>query len=195
MTQTSEDFLSNPKFDTPNLDTVPAISTLISSSASFYRTELNSNIEINIPQGIDPLSQNIWQSPDVFLPVNTFTTTAPNTIVSYPSSRDVQLLKDYKVLHEVIIQFKMEKSDGTNYINQRELRATLVNGTGVQYNQSIFSYWMPDTGSHDQIVLKGYITHYANDLVKLKLNIVQDNRLSGQSNSLLTIFRVNWNLL
>ena len=188
------DSMSSPLFLKFNAETIPELKPLgIDSSANFYRTSLNSNIAITIPIGMN--DQGKYISPDIYLPVNIFNATKPNTVISYPNNRDIRILQNVTCFYDIIIQFKLTKSDGSNYVNNREIRTTLVNASGEVYDESIFSNQQPDTGQHDMIMIKGYISHYRNDIVKIKLNLAQNNRLGGQSDTLLTVFRITLNLL
>jgi hypothetical protein len=190
----SRDILSKPIFFDFGNNNHQLITSLIDSSASFYRTFDNSNIEITIPLGTDPLSVDLFLSPDVYLPSNIFNSTNSNTIITYPNNKDVQILQNITLFHDILIQFKITQNDNTNFINQRELRATLVNDSNTIYNNAIFANQQPDTGTHDVMILKGYIDHLMNDIVKIKLNISQNDK-NGKSDSKLTIFRISWNIL
>lgn len=175
----------------PNV--LPTVSGLIKSFASFYRTESNSNVQINVPLGIN--DSIYYSSGDIYLPNNILSKTRPNTIISYINNVDVKVTQNFNCMHDILIQFKITKANGTNYANMREVRSTLVNDLGVVYENVIFANQQPNTGEHDTIILKGYVVHNVNDIVRIKLNIVQDNKLSDQSDSMITIFRIIWNIL
>lgn len=172
---------------------LPTVSGLIKSFASFYRTETNSNVNITIPLGIN--DGIFYSSSDIYLPNGIFTKTFPNIIISYVNNVDVKVTQNFNCMHDILIQYKITKSDGTNYKNRREIRSTLVNGSGNIYENVIFANQQPNTGDHDMIILKGYIVHSVGDIVKIKFNIVQDNKFGDQSDSMITIFRVMWNIL
>ena len=170
----------------------PTMSGLINSFASFYRTELNSNVQINVSLGTN---DSIFYSSDIYLPNNILNKTQPNSIISYINNVDVRVAQNFNCMHDILIQFKITKANGTNYSNRREVRSTLVNNLGVVYENVIFANQQPNTGEHDTIILKGYVAHNVNDIVRIKLTIVQDNKLNDQSDSLITIFRIIWNIL
>lgn len=191
----NQDTLIQPTFIT--YDNMISLSYVVqNSSGNFFRTNANSNIELIVPLGVDILSDNIYTSPDIYLPLNTFNSVKDNDIVKFPSNKDVNILDDVTCLHDIFIQYKIAKSDDNNFLNQREIIATLVKADGTTiYSNSIISHRQPDTSAHDDIVFKGNISHSYNDIVKIKFNIIQDERLSGHSNSKLTIFYVAWNIL
>lgn len=171
-------------------------SSMLYSSANFFRNVSNSNIKIIIPLGPDISPNTIWLSPNIYLPNNIFNSIKSLNEVQYEFNKDVRIIADIVFLHDILIQFKITKSDDSNFINQRELRCTLVKEDGVTvYDSSFYSNQQPDSGSHDYIILRGHITHNLNDLIKLKINIVQDDKLVGKSDTALTIFRISWNIL
>jgi hypothetical protein len=174
---------------------MPDVSMLY-SSAAFIRNEENKNITINIPTGPDISPGSIWLSPNIYLADNTFNLSRPISEITYPNNKDVLILKDLSFLHDVFIQFKLTKSDGTNYSNNRELRCILTRGDGATpYDSSFYANQMPTSNAHDSIQLRGHIQHNLNDLVRLKFNVVQDNENADTTDTKLTIFRINWNLL
>ena len=186
---------SLPEPDFFDFKTVIPASVMIYSSAHFYRTQYNTNIELNINLGSN-ISPIIWLSPSIYLPDNIFNLTKPVDEISYPNSKDVLILKDMTFLHDILIQYKMTKADNNNFLNQRELRCTLVRDDGTSvYDSALFANQQPDTGQHDNIFLKGHITHNLADVVRLKFNVIQDNKLSGQSDTKIKIFRITWNIL
>jgi hypothetical protein len=188
---------SNEKLPPPDIidfSSIPSEAIMLYSSAHFYRTETNANIELDINLGPN-LSPIIFMSPNVYLGANTFNAIKPVDEISFPDNKDALVLKDLTFLHDVLIQYKLVAGDGTNYINQRELRCTLVNEDGVVYDSSLFANQQPDPGQHDNIFLRGHIAHNLGDKVKIKFNIVQDNTNAGHSATKLRIFRIAWNIL
>lgn len=168
---------------------------LLFSSANFYRTVLNTNINITAPLGVDISPGLIYFSPDCYLPVNTFNSTKPITEVIFPDSNQTLILFDSKYMHDIMIQYKLTKEDNTNYTNNREVRATLVNSTGGIYDASIYANSQPNPGAHDILHIKGYVEHNVNDAIRIKLNVVQDTTRSDTSSSKITILRISWNIL
>lgn len=170
--------------------------TMMYSSANFFRTSSNSNIEITVPLGADISPGTIWFSPNIYLPNGIFNSTRPITEIIYPNNKDALVLVDQNFLHDVLIQYKITKNNGQNFTNSREIRCTLVRDDGTTvYEASLYSNTQPDSGAHDYIIVRGHILHNLNDTVKIKLNIVQDKKNDDQSDSKLTIFRVSWNIL
>jgi hypothetical protein len=180
-----------PPADFIDFDKLIPQAVMLYTSAAFVRNESNTNIVIDIPLGPDLSPGTIWYSPDTYLPNSVYNVTHPITEVIYPSGKDVQILTDLTFMHDVLIQYKITSADGTNYKNDREVRCTFVRGTGVQYDNGIFAYQMPESGQHDCLLLRGYISHSMSDLVKLRFNIVQG---IGGSDTRLTIFRITWNI-
>lgn len=197
----NKDSLTYPKFidvntsDTLQLvESVPSIVT--ASSANFYRTELNTNILIEVPIGDDAEIENIYTSPNMFLPVDIFNAVKETDYVMYPDKSYAKILQESVCVYDILIQYKMAKPDGTNFGNQREIRTTLVKEDGnTMYDETIFSDQQPDTGQHDNIVLKGYIAHNVNDIVKIRFNITQENSRGDYTDTLITIFRISWNMI
>lgn len=190
----NEDFLPEPAFaNIIDPSSIDAANT--SSNAVFYRTELNSNIQITIPQGTPNGGGTLWTSPNIYLPINAFNYVYETTNIIYPNYRDAQILQVSTYTHSLLIKFKLTKADTTNFANQREIRTYLVMADGTTaYNSSIFSNQEPDTGQHDFILIDQSISHSINDIVKILFYIVQDDTLTDMSDSLLTVFRVSWNI-
>jgi len=171
-------------------------SNAIYSSAAFIRDIKNNNIDIIISLGDEISPGTIWYSQNIYLDNNTFNITRPVTEVTYPNNKDMMILKKLTYQHDIFIQYKLSKNDGTNYTNRRELRCTIVKQDGITlYDSCFFANQQPETSQHDVIQLRGHIQHEINDIIKLKINIAQDNRNNDQSDSKLTIFRINWNIL
>ncbi len=171
-------------------------SSMLYSSANFFRTASNTNIHINIPLGSDISPGTIWFSPNIYLPDDIFNSIKPIDEVLYPNYKDVRILTDLVFLHDILVQYKITKSDQTNFANQRELRCTLVREDGVSvYDSALYSNQQPDSGQHDYILLRGHITHNLGDLVRLKLNIAQNNIHGDQTDTEIVIFRISWNIL
>lgn len=169
---------------------------LLCASGNFYRTNSNSNITIDIPLGTDISPGSIYLSPDVYLPINSYNDTKTITEVNFPENRDVSISADLQFKHSIMIQYKLEKGDTTNYKNNRGLRAILVKADGTSiYDASLFSEYQPVTGEHNTLLMEGCLTHSIGDLIKIKFSVVQDVNKSDQSSSYLTIFRITWNIL
>jgi hypothetical protein len=162
------------------------------ASANFYRTITNTNIQIFIPVGT--IINGLGMSPDVYLPNMLFNAKKETNAIKYPNNKDVLVLREVTCLHNISLQLKINKADGSNFANQREVRITLVNSTGDVYDQSIFANYQPDTGQHISISLVASIIHTIGDIIKIKINLVQDNKLLDQSDTELTIFNISWNI-
>ncbi len=169
---------------------------LLFSSADFYRTQSNDNVTLSIPLGIDISSGMVFMSPSSYLPVDIFNATRPITEITYPNAHDVCILTDNKFYHEVLFQYKITKSTGANYSNFREVRLTLVRADGTTpYDSSFFGNSQPNSGAHDTITISGYIVHNLNDLIRLNINVVQDNTNADQTDTKMTIFRISWRVI
>lgn len=190
----SSETLPNPDFF--NFASSISEKIMLYSSAAFTRTSGNSNTEIDIIAGPDISPGTIWYSPNTYLSANILNLTRPITEIIYYENRDARILTDLKFLHDVLIQYKLTATDDSEYVNQREIRCSLVREDGTTiYDSSLVAYQQPDSGKHDTLLLRGYIDHSFNDLVRIKLNIVQDNSNNGVSDTRLTILRINWNIL
>jgi hypothetical protein len=171
-------------------------SSLIGSSANFYRNITNTNRLLVIPMGTFINQSGIYVSSNTLLPTNTYTITNPTANIIYPNGVDIKVLTDIKCYYNICIEYKLTKSDGTNYSNQREIRLNLMQSDGITpYNPAMLANIMPDSGSHDKLIINGYINHQAQDLVKLGFAIVQDMSGSDMSDTLLTIFGISINIL
>lgn len=161
------------------------------ATAVFFRTESNSNIEIVIPMGLS--TGGVAGSPAVYLP-SVLSTFQNSNNVSFSDGNRANILQNTKILHNVTILFKLTKSDGTNFRNLREVRCYLVRADGSKYDNSIYSYNQPSTGTHDTMTLRGYIQHTAGSQVLLQFFIAQNDFNGDQSDTQITIFRINWDL-
>ena len=169
--------------------------TMLLASAYFYRTDANTNIEITLTEGIDISPGTIYRSPDTLLPISSFNSTQTTTEIIFPDSNSANILDDLDLMHDVRIQYKLTKSDDTNFTNCRELRTILVkDDESTIYHSGISSHNQPDTGQHDNIFIKGPISHLTDDKVKIKFNLIQDTTNSDNSDTKLTIFRITWTI-
>lgn len=162
------------------------------TSANFYRTAYNTNVSIYIPAGTE--TNSISSSADVYLPNAIFNSKNETATVKYTNNKDVFIMGEVTCLHNILIQFKINKADGTNFSNQRAVRITLVRQDGTTYDQSICANYQPDTGHHVTAILNGNIIHTIRDIIKIKINLVQDSKLNDNSDTLLTIFNISWNI-
>lgn len=178
-----------------NFANIAPESVMLYSSASFTRNENNTSIDLLIDLGPDISPGAVWLSPNTYLPDNIFNITRPIDEINYPTNKEVLILKDLRFLHDIFIHYKITKSDGTNFTNQREMRCIPVRADNTPYNSSLFSYQQPDSGQHDHLMIRGHLDHNLGDIIKLKINIVQDNKRADKSDTKLTIFRISWNIL
>jgi hypothetical protein len=162
------------------------------ASANFYRTVNNANIQITLPLGLG--TNEVFISPDTYLPISIFNKKIETTAIKYPNNRDVIIAQEILCRHDILIQYKLTKMDGSNFSNRREIRITLVKDDGSIYDESIIANYQPDTGQHDSIILNGTIMHKNNDVVKIKIFIIQDNKAHDKADTKLTIFQVSWNI-
>jgi hypothetical protein len=162
------------------------------SSATFYRTSANSNITIDVPLGtVD--ANNIYTSEDAYLPPDAYNDIKSTDAISFTGA-DATILADQTAIYDINIQFKLIGDDGYNFVNQRSIYTTLVNGSNIEYEPSMAHIIQPDTGYHETITIKGSIDHVQGDVVKLRMTLAQDNKLNGQSGSNVVIFNLSWNI-
>lgn len=188
---------NNDSLASPTFISFSNIASVVNnSSANFYRNSANSNVVLMIPMGTDAFISTLYESGNVFLPINIYNKKKEIDSVIFPNNADAFILKSVTCTHDIVIQYKLNKADGTNFQNRREIRVSLVNQDGITvYDDSIFSNEQPDSGAHGSILIKGSIAHNINDLVKIRINVVQDSKLQDQSNSALTIFLISWDIL
>jgi hypothetical protein len=190
-----DDALPYPVFITSaNLSTLA--SDIEYGSANFFRTSFNNNMVITVPLGADSTSVGIYTSNNIYLPSNIFNLVENITDgVLFINNVDATLLTPCTIFHDILIHYKITKADSTNYTNKRELRATIVQADGVTtYDDSIYSNKQPDTGDHDCLIMKGHVMHNQSDIVRIKFQLIQDITQTDETDSLLTIFRISWNL-
>ena len=110
-------------------------------------------------------------------------------------SSHAQFLDTFTVVHDIAIQYKLTKQDGALYTNTRELNVNLVaeDGTTI-YNEAVNAIKNPIPGEHDVALIKGIIAHNIFDVVKIKFNVVQDNKNSDNSGTTLSIFNIKWHI-
>lgn len=183
------DTLPNPIFVSVNGGGV--VGNTYNSNATFYRTGSNSNVQINVPIG--PLDV-VYVSPDTYLPSFVFNSTRLSAQVIWQNDVNAQFLQTINANHNLIIQYKLTKDNGTNFANQREVRAYLVNAAGNPYDDAIYTSDMPDSGSHSCLLLNQFISQTIGDIIKLKFVIIQDTTNNDETDSLLTIFKISWNI-
>ncbi len=167
---------------------------LLHSNAEFYRTEFNTNLALNLAEGVDISPGTIYRSPDVFLPINAFNSVSPTDEIAFPDMNRINILANQELVHDLRIQFKLTKTDGTQYENRRELRTTLVKDNGTVYNAAFVAHNLSETGTHDNAFIKCKIGHLIDDTVKIRFQLVQDTRNGDNSDTRLTIFRISWML-
>ena len=167
--------------------------TISYSQAIFYRTPTNIDIAIPLTLGTDLLLTNIFTSPNGYLPSNAFNSTKQNAAVVFPTFNYAQILQSYTYTYDIYIQFKLTKLNGTNYINNRELRTNIVRAdANIVYNDAMVSSFMPTSGQIEYILIKGCIFHDVNDISRLQFKVIQDDASSDKSDSLLTITYISW---
>jgi hypothetical protein len=189
----NKDELPMPRFMMLNDISNTQLSAIGYANGTFYRTEFNNNIEITFPLGT--LDTGIYTSSNMYLPSNTFNSKIEIPELIFLSNVNAKAIKKAQINVNLYIQYKLTKSNDQNYINAREIRTTFVKADGVTpYDATLIANNMPDTGSHDLILLNGYIDVEPDDIVKIKMQLFQDNALSGQSDTKLTIFKILWNL-
>lgn len=179
--------LSQPEF--LSLHNIASLFTI--ASANFFRNANNDNSTIYIPMG--PAVDSVYTSPDVYLPLNILNGKTESNTIKFANNRDAFVVGNVTCVHNILIYFKLNKADGNNFANQREIRVDLVRADGSSYN-TIFASYQPDTGAHTAIILNKTLVNQTNDVVRIKFNLFQDNKLNDNSDTLLTIFSVAWNI-
>lgn len=158
------------------------------ASAAFYRTQYNSNIQIVIPAGSSSgglTVNNIFP----ILPSGTFNISAStDTVIANPQYFNV--VNAVNIVHNIKLLVKMQKTDGTNYSNYRELRCYPTKLDGTPYNVSVGANSQPATGDLADIFIAGKISHSIGDNITLGFQVAQVSGAS--SDTLLTIFRIDW---
>ena len=191
------DVLPDPIFNNiinpVSLDNI-VIQSGFNSNATFYRDLFNTNIIVALPIGTGPDVNNLYTSPDAFIPINAFNSVQSATEVNFPNNQYASISQSLTMNHNLLIQYKLIRGNGLNFTNQRQLITTLVDSTNTPYNATIFSNEMPSTGAQDELIINQFITHTAGDIVKIKFKLVQDQLNAGQSGTLLTIFRISWTI-
>ncbi len=169
-----------------------ALQEPFNASATFYRNVNNTNILMSIPLGTN--TNGVYVSPMTYLPAFSFNSVKNTSQVLILNNVDAKILQSMSLYHNIIIQYKISNSNNYNFLNQRELRITLVDGNNNPYNATIFSNSMPDTGAHDTVIINQYIDHAVNDVVKLAFMVTQNSDGINEADTLLTIMRISWNI-
>ncbi len=167
---------------------------MLYTSAKFFRTIFNDNCEVAIPIG-NNYAPTLWYSFDTYLPASIFNSTKPISEVSFPSQNAVQINDDLKFYHDIQIDFELSKNSSRDgYQNTRKIQCLPVRYDGSPYDDSMVGYKQPGPNFRDTLSMQGEINHVAGDVVRLKFNLMQDNGFADQSDTLMTIYRITWNM-
>ncbi len=158
------------------------------ASATFYRTQYNTNIQLTIPQGLDSGGISV-QTALVPLPANTFN--------SYSDSDSISIVSQYAevsqavdIIHNIKILVKIQQVNGTNYTNYRELRCFPIDANGNVYSSSVGANYQPATGDLFDVLVDGKVSHNSGDQITLGFQVAQVT--ANASDTSLTIFRIDW---
>lgn len=159
------------------------------ATGTFYRTQFNTNLEIAMSTGI--ANAGVFVSDPTTYPAFTFNATSTSPNITYAAGA-FTITANMQVVHTITVTFKLQKADGTNYTNYREVRLfpALLNGTA--YNSAVGSNIQPATGNIEYAHINGVINHSAGDVVTLAAQVAQV--VSNASDTLLTVFRIDWQL-
>jgi len=187
----SASYMSN---ETPPLPIVIAPSSgsggsIEIATATFYRTQFNSNIEVTLSTG--SASSGVYVSASEVLPTSSFNATSVSPHMTFASGA-FTITSNVQVMHTATITFKLQKTDATNYTNYRELRLFPAMLSGTAYNSAVGSNIQPATGDIEYAHINGIISHTAGDVVTLAAQVAQV--VANASDTLLTIFRIDWQL-
>lgn len=166
---------------------------ILYGSGAFIRHATDTNIQLVIPIGTN-ITPTIWYSPFIYLSNGSLNNIQNSDLVSFINQKDVQVLSNVVLRHDILIQYKITKDTNANFFNSRNIRCTLVDSHDNVINANISANNHPDTGQHDFLLISGAISHSSGDIVKIQFYLAQDNLLSDQSDTMLTIFRINWNI-
>lgn len=158
------------------------------ASAAFYRTQFNSNIQIVIPAGSSSGGLTVNNTFPI-LPSGTFNISAStDNIIANPQY--FTAVDTINIVHNIKLLVKMQKTDGTNYTNYRELRCYPTRLDGTPYTVSVGANSQPATGDLADIFIAGKISHAIGDQITLGFQVAHVSGAS--SDTLLTIFRIDW---
>lgn len=158
------------------------------ATASFYRTQYNSNITITIPSGSNSSYLTVNNAIPVLVAGTFNNIQGTSNIGVTPQYFSIQ--QGTNIVHSIKVLAKMQKADGTNYSNYRELRCYPTKLDGTPYSLSIGSNNQPATGDLENIFVSGKISHSPGDNITLGFQVSQIS--IGSSDTLLTIFRIDW---
>lgn len=197
-TTTETDYIEDLPFPVPFsfLSSLSQNVMMLYTNAKFYRTVFNNNATMTVAMG-NNYSPGLWYSLDAYLPINIFNSTKPLPEFSFPNLNSVQLNENLKVYHDVEINFKIVKNlNEDGFQNTRKIQCLPVKGDSVTpYDNSLIGYCQPGPNNKNNMFIKGEIDHAAGDVVKLKINIVQDNEFGDQSDTILIINYITWNMM
>lgn len=166
---------------------------MLYTNAKFYRTMFNTNHTVLVPLG-NSYSPGLYYSTDTYFPAGIFNSTKPTTEVVFPNNNSVKINEALKIYHDIQVEFKLTKNiDGDGYQNVRKVQCLPVSAS-TPYDNSLVAYKQPGPNFRDTLHVQGEIDHGAGDEIYLRFNVMQDNKKNDESSTVLTIYRVVWNM-
>ncbi len=182
---------SSPIYFTFNLD---ENANLQCANATFKRDETHLPLTFTLTQGT-ALVPTIYKSPYSSLSINSFNYKTETDDIEFPTDNEALILTEKKYFHQIYITYKLTKPSNINFKNQRSLRVNLVNTLDNIYQIQMEADEQQSSGDHHYILIKGAINHDINDIIKLQFHIIQNTSNSDNSDTLLHIFNIRWNIL
>lgn len=195
-TSNQTDYIEKLPFPTPYsfLQNLSNNVVMLYTSAKFYRTAFNSNIELNMQIG-NNYTPTQYFSQDTFIPTNTFNSTKPITEIGYPNKNSVLINYTGKYYHDVEFEYKLSKnSAGDGYQNMRKIQVLLVRNDVTTEYEDMIAYRQPGPNNRDYLRIAGEIDQTAGDIINIRFNLVQNNTFNDESDTYLEIYSITWNI-
>jgi hypothetical protein len=160
--------------------------------AAFTSTISVPTLSISVPQGTH-VAPTIWTSSDVYLP-SCFNSTGTTSALSWSGGNTAVFSDEFEVMHNILVYYKIHGSSA-NFINRRVFKCFLVNDLGIRYDEARLQFTQqPASSARTTAIINGNYAHVKDDVVKLVFVVTQDDKNSGQGDTLLTIFNINWTI-
>lgn len=173
----------------------------LSLASGFYYLTMFNDVPatVALPLGTEVLLGQLFQSPSA--PCPALFNNVKNSSDAIFQGTGVQIETDGYYSHNVVIQAKLEKKISTepalNYVNRRELRCFISSSAAptAAVDTTLYASVQPDASEHETLIMNGTSVHNVGDVLSIAFQVVQDADRQGQSDSLLTVFRISWNLI
>lgn len=163
--------------------------------ARFYRTASNANVVITIPIGAD-YSPNLWYSEDTTLPMATLNDIATTLDVDIMDGCYARINTSGKYQHNLRIEYKLTKNiGGDGFKNMRKIQCLFIKDDGTAYNLANAGYQQPGSSNRMTMDIVDIIDHTANDKIKMRFTVVQDNAFTDHTDTYLTIYNIIWTIV